>query len=236
METLSLHISWSPVSLLSAVACAGALDADLLLVLNDSQPVAGESWVSALLVSSSVADRESGGLGGLEEDVVVENVLVGVLASFDKGQGLDLAVAGEEPPDLLVGDACQETEDLDVLAGLGVLLFVLLLLGGLYVAHHAAGELLTNPYWLVDGVELLLVLLDTLLDSFVQNDGDLVRTEELVVGLLDGAPGVLFPLKQNVAHLAGLAGVVSFRSTGSGGKDSTVLREQVLEIARADFG
>ena len=78
--------------------------------------------------------------------------------------------------------------------------------------------------------------LETLLNSFVQNDVDLVLTDELVVSLSDGALGVAFLLEQNVAHHAVLTKAVSFWTRYAGGDNSAILRKQVLEIARTDFG
>ena len=67
--------------MLSVVACSGVPDTNLFLVPHYSQPVAGKSWSSILLVVRGVVDGVLGGLGGLEEDVVVEDGLVDVLAS-----------------------------------------------------------------------------------------------------------------------------------------------------------
>ena len=73
-----------------------------------------------------------------------------------------------------------------------------------------------------------------LLNAPVLGDRDLVRPEELAVGLLDCPLSILHLLEQDVASLA-VTVVLSCPRDGSG-EDDAVLTEQVLEIASVDFG
>ena len=72
-----------------------------------------------------------------------------------------------------------------------------------------------------------------LLDAPVLGDRDLVRLEELAVGLLDCPLSILFLLEQDVASLAAII-VLSSPRDGCG-NDGAKLGKQVLEVADFDF-